>query len=348
MMLSFFSLSALALRNRWLLLGLPLVTVAVGVLLSRTTPPQYVAETRFAPQRSEQSGGQLAGIAAQFGVNLTSGPSSESIDFYAALLRSRTLLGEIAAMPLARQPASGRAATVADVLAPDASSAKRTTAAIGQLNARLQIVPDVRANLVTVRIKLHDPELAESVLARLLELVQQFNIEKRQTSAAAERSFVEDRLQEAERELREAEGALEAFMDRNRRWRESPQLSLAESRLQSRVDLRREVFISLSQSFERARIDEVRNTPVFTVLDPPAGSARRTGGTPLLVVVVGLVLGFGMAVAIVATREFVAAQRERDPAGWAELRRWRQHGTQAVEPSGGRVRAAEPAASEVR
>jgi uncharacterized protein involved in exopolysaccharide biosynthesis len=346
MKVSFFRLGVLALRNRWLLLGLPLLTAAVGAVVSLNAPPKYIADTRFAPQRNEQGPFQLAGLAAQLGVNLMSRGNSESIEFYVELLRSRTLLAEVATSPLPRPGGSQDEIRVADVLAADASPANRVRVAIGRLRRDLQVIPDVRASLVTVRLNAHDPQVAESVLARVLELVQQFNIEKRQTSAAAERGFVEARLRETERELRDAEDALETFMARNRRWRESPQLSLEESRLQSRVQLRREVFTSLSQSFERARIDEVRNTPVFTVLDAPPGSARRTGGTFPLVIFVGLILGFALAAGTVATREYLASLRERDPAGWAELRGWRQRRDPPPEKDV-QVRHAEPAASEL-
>jgi uncharacterized protein involved in exopolysaccharide biosynthesis len=245
-------------------------------------------------------------------------------------------------MPVPARAKGGEAGTVAELLAPDTRGARRRAAAVGELSQRLQVQPDLRSNLVTVRLTLPDAVLAEAVLQRLLDLVQEFNIEKRQTSAAAERRFVEGRLREAEREMRAAESELQRFMSRNRRWEDSPLLSMQASQLQARVSLRQDVYTSLAQSYEKARIDEVRNTPVITIIDSPAGSARRAGGSLPLVLVLALGLGFALAVAWIATYEFLAAQREHDPDGYAALR------ALARRRGGVRVRGAAAAATGAR
>jgi uncharacterized protein involved in exopolysaccharide biosynthesis len=337
MNLTIYRLGALALKNRWLLLGLPLVTAMVALSAYFIRPPRYLAEARFAPQRTEAGGAsQFAGLAAQFGLNLGAAGPGEPLEFYAELLRSRMLLEGAVAMPVA-SGAAARVRTVADVLAPGEPASRQRAAAVRGLAGRIQVLPDARSNLVTVRLTMADAALAESVLQRLIELVQEFNIEKRQTSAAAERRFVEGRLQAAERELRAAEAELERFMSRNRRWRESSLLSLQATQLQARVSLRQDVYTSLAQSFEKARIDEVRNTPVITVIDQPIGSARRTGGSLPLVLVLSLGLGLLFAAAWIATTEYLGQQRQRDPAGYAALRALYRHdpGTQRTSPPRG-------------
>lgn len=333
MSLTIYRFGAIALKYRWLLLTLPAVTALTALAVFLLRPPQYLAEARFAPQRGEQAGAsQFAGIAAQFGLNLGGGGPSEPLEFYVELLRSRMLLEATVAMPVPAS-ANGARGTVADVLAPGEPASRQRARAVRELAERLQVLPDVRSNLVTVRLALADASLAETVLQRLIELVQEFNIEKRQTSAAAERRFVEGRLKEAERELRAAEAELQRFMSRNRRWRESPLLGMQATQLQSTVTLRQDVYTSLAQSFEKARIDEVRNTPVITVIDQPIGSARRTGGSLPLVLVLALGLGFVLAVAWVATREYLAMQRQRDPAGYAALRAQYRRGGGARVPA---------------
>jgi hypothetical protein len=66
-----------------------LVVVVVTLILLRT----YTVESSFTPQ-SERLSSNLAGIAAQFGVQLPAADAGASPDFYVELLESRRILGE--------------------------------------------------------------------------------------------------------------------------------------------------------------------------------------------------------------------------------------------------------------
>jgi uncharacterized protein involved in exopolysaccharide biosynthesis len=108
----------------------------------------------------------------------------------------------------------------------------------------------------------------------MLRLVSEFNLNRRQTKAGADRRFVETRVRESLDSLRGAEAALEAFLQRNREYRNSPQLVFAYDRLDREVRMRQQLYTTLIQSYESARIDEVRNTPVITVMEAPDLPAR--------------------------------------------------------------------------
>jgi uncharacterized protein involved in exopolysaccharide biosynthesis len=104
---------------------------------------------------------------------------------------------------------------------------------------------------------------------RLVSGVGRFNVERRKSQAAAERQFVDGLAAEAERDLRTAEDGLQSFLQRNREMGGSPQLVFERDRLQREVALRQQVYTSLLQNREEARIREVRDTPVITVLEDP-------------------------------------------------------------------------------
>jgi uncharacterized protein involved in exopolysaccharide biosynthesis len=112
----------------------------------------------------------------------------------------------------------------------------------------------------------------------------------------------------AQQALSIAEDALLAFLVQNRRYQDSPQLSFEYNRLQRRVEQQQQLYTSILTAYEQARIEEVRNTPVITVLDSPEGTARRSGST-ILNVVLGIVLGFVAAVIIAMAMEFVSNLR---------------------------------------
>ena len=103
----------------------------------------------------------------------------------------------------------------------------------------------------------------------ILDLVHTFDLTTRQTQAGAERRFSGERLAELTGELRDAEDTLKSFLIENRVFSNSPALQFEHDRLQRAVTMRQELVTSLAQAYERARIEEVRNTPVITLIDPP-------------------------------------------------------------------------------
>ena len=55
--------------------------------------------------------------------------------------------------------------------------------------------------------------------------------------------------------------------------------------------MRQELVTSLAEAHESARIEEVRNTPVITVIDPPRVPAVRDPKGRLTVLVFGIIIG---------------------------------------------------------
>jgi uncharacterized protein involved in exopolysaccharide biosynthesis len=192
--------------------------------------------------------------------------------------------------------------------------------AVDRLRRNVSVATDPKSGLVTLRVSARGRELSETISRRLLDLVNEFNLQKRQTQAAAERKFVESRLLEARRELEAAEGDMQAFLQRNRSYQGSPQLTFEAGRLQRRITLRQEVYSSLAESFERARIDEVRNTPLITVVDAPEGSGRKAGNV-LVTAVVGLIAGACIALLIAFALEMLDRARREGAQEYLELRR---------------------------
>ncbi len=130
-------------------------------------------------------------------------------------------------------------------------------------------VRELRAlNAVEVSVTTRWPSVSLAIASRLVKGVGRFNVETRKSQAAAERQFVEARADEAQRALREAEDRLQSFLQRNRAF-VAPELAFQRDRLQREVALRQEVYTTLLQKREEARIREVRDTPVITMLEEP-------------------------------------------------------------------------------
>jgi uncharacterized protein involved in exopolysaccharide biosynthesis len=307
------------LARRALVLGVPITAALLAALLSMLRGPVYSAESRFTPQTRDNYVERFSGLAAQLGITMPSGKPSESIDFYASLLNSTQLLRE-AALTRFTLPGGVRSTLVEVYRRRGASEEQRLRKTVDRLRRRIAVSVEPKAGIVVVRVSAPTQLLAEQLNRRVLDLVNDFNLKKRLSAATTERRFIESRLQQAAGELARAESQLEAFTDRNRRLQGSPQLRLQEARLARQLDLRQEVFRSLSQAYEQARIEEVRNTPVITVVDAPERSGRRVSRGVLLAGVLGALLGLVFAAGVVLFAEYLNWLAASRPVEYANFR----------------------------
>jgi uncharacterized protein involved in exopolysaccharide biosynthesis len=313
----------LLLRNAGLIAGIVALTALLATTFTLVRGANYVAESRFTPHGGTQGPNRLAGLATQFGINVSNAADDESVDFYAELARSTELLREVASTRYNFSLKNGEvhSGTIAELyhLKGDTQEEKlrRATA---WLHDATSAGANVKAGLVTLRTTAKWPELATLINRRLLDLINEFNVKKRKTSASAEREFVEARLEASKNELRTAEEAVQRFKEQNRLLG-APQLQAQLARLERQVDLQNQVYTGLATAYEQARVEEVRNTPVVTVVDGPEHSAKRAGGILLVNILIGIVVGTLLGIVAALLREYLRRVERDDPATYAEFDR---------------------------
>jgi uncharacterized protein involved in exopolysaccharide biosynthesis len=320
-------LNALLRRWRMVVLAALLGGVVLGgrALLNR----EFVASAVFLTNRPSVPAGGLSGIAAEFGVNLSGTMGTESPAFYARLLRSRQLLRSVLTTTFTFQPyPDGTDETTVGTLlellgATGETEHQLMLDAVRRLDARLGVATDGGTGLVTLRVRMPWRLLSEQVAARLVGLVNEFNLETRQSQARQEREFVEARLESARAELEQAENELQEFHSENREIRPLSRLAVEAARLQRRVDVLQQVALTLAEAYEQVRIEEVRNTPAITVVDTPHGSGRRQGGV-VVGALLGAMLGAAVALAWIAFSEMLGKEQVSHPGDVEEFRRLRK------------------------
>jgi uncharacterized protein involved in exopolysaccharide biosynthesis len=298
--LALVGLARLVLAHRRAILSsgaLALVLVVGFTLLQRRS---YTSSAVFMPQASESPLARLSGLAAQFGFAVPGNEGSPPPAFYADLLESRGVLQRAVLTPYGPYAVGDGGDTVQRTLIDiyqvrGRTAGERRDAAVRRLRDDLRITVARETDLITLEVTTRSAALSQQVAARMVQLVGEFNLKTRQTRAGAERQFVEARLQDARSELKAAEDRLQVFLQRNRDFRSAPQLAFQYDRLQRDVTMRQELYTSLAQSFEQARIEEVRNTPVITIVEPAnlptSPDRRRTVLKGLLGLIAGLLIG---------------------------------------------------------
>lgn len=268
--ISLVGLGTTLLRNRWRIARWMLLGAVVAGLWAFSKPAVYSASASFVPQGNDVSRTGLASFAGQFGVALPNTNPSLSPEFYSALLKSHVLLRDVAKDTFVVRGLGNRRVRFVDLFKVQGASEKeREDKAIRLLMDIVKTSVAKTTGIVEVSVATRWPSVSLAIVARLVEGVNAFNQRTRQVQAADERKFVEGRLTVAGAELRQAEGQLEDFLTTNRQFGVSSELTMQRDRLQRNVTLRQQVFTSLTQSLEEARIREVRDTPVITVIEPP-------------------------------------------------------------------------------
>jgi uncharacterized protein involved in exopolysaccharide biosynthesis len=211
---------------------------------------------------------------------------------------------------------------------PGKSTEERLQRGVIWLQNLIEVTVDKPTGIVTLEVDMPGAELAAALANHMVKLLNEFNLERRQSQSREQRRFTGERLAEAEQNLRAAERSQLAFFQRNRDYSSSPVLSFEANRLQRDVDVKQELFLTLSKAHTEARIAEVRDTPVLTVVDSAVAPFRRSRPRRTVGVLMALALGtvVGIAVAyVVDFRRRAAPEQHPDylamREAWAQARR---------------------------
>lgn len=323
---SFLEVADMLLKRWKLVVGLPWAAALVATTISLLTPPHYTAITSFIPESGTEGirlPGGLAGLALQFGIGLSGNPNSP--EFYTDILESRTLRDQALRArledPYTEMP--NDSATLLDILKIDGDSeTERLERGRKEMVRRVSINVANETGIVHVSVKTRYPALSADVANLLVGLLNQFNLKTRQTEGRERRLFIEGRLSAAGVELRNAEETLGGFLEQNRLFQDSPQLSFDYERLQRQVRIKEQVFTTLRQQYEEARIQEVDDTPLITVIDRAVPPEEKSSRRSRFVIIVSL-LGGILAVFIAFGREYVERTKQRNEQAVQDLaRRW--------------------------
>lgn len=183
---------------------------------------------------------------------------------------------------------------------------KEESAVMTWLTPRITLTSS--GGVMEVATTLPDPKAAALVNAMLIEYIQEYITEYRVEKATQNLEATLERYELAKERYEEAQTALAEYRDQNINiTTESAQIR--EQRLSNEASLRFNIYNSISQEVEQARMIRQQQIPVFNTLEKPnVPSAPSTGTSPLLMVFSG-VLGLFFGVGIVLVRSFFGSSQ---------------------------------------
>lgn len=302
--ISLFTLASVLLRHRGRIVRWALLWGALAVIPVLVTGPTWTARASFVPQASSNAAESgLTSLAGQIGlIALAGSTGSQSPEFYENLITLPVILGAVVADTITVAEEGGSRRAVIDLLgirAPTVAWARDK--GIRKLRDAVTTQVAAKTGVVAVEVRTRWPSVSVAVVERILSEVNRFNLQSRQSQAAEERRFVETRIVAQQRSLGNAEGRLGNFLQRNREYLNSPQLRFEYDHLERDVTLQQQVLVDLSRSVEEARIREVRDVPVVTVVESPRLPARPDPRGLAFRGLLGVLLGafLGVVVALI-------------------------------------------------
>lgn len=302
----------------WVFLGAMSLATCV-VVLGLREHRKFTTSASFVPAKRSISAGGASSIAAQFGLSFPSTDPAQSPQFYVDLLTSDEILRALVNTDYVFRRDTGVVrGTLVDILTPRGKPRPvRVERAIGRLRTSINAGASLKTGVITFSVTAENPELAKQMGERMLDRLNTFNLESRAAQAATERRFTETRLDEVRNDLRAAEDRVQEFMQENRDFRSSARLSLDEQRLQRDVDMRQQVYTALVQAYEQAKIEELRDTPVITVLERPRAAVVPNSRGLLKRGVLAILGGALLVILFAFLREFFIGASESGNSGTA-------------------------------
>jgi uncharacterized protein involved in exopolysaccharide biosynthesis len=316
---------------RWrMVVSVMVGAVLLGLAASVIVPPLYRSKASFVANSSSSSKLQgalgnssgLGGIISQLGGSVGGDPS-ESPNFYVALLSSRELLTRLleSKFPNPRTAAPGDSATLLSILRiKKADPERRMELAVKQMSKAIDAGLDTKTNMVFFSVDARWGELSSQIANRLIELVSTFDREIRVSRAKSMRVFLQMRHDSAQTALRQAEDNQRYFYEKNRGFiGGSPSLRFEEQRIKREVDLASDLYVNLDRQLEVARIDEINDAALITVVDsavvPRKALWPRYWVTLFSAIAVGLLIGLLAA----GSAAVLADWRDRNTESWSYL-----------------------------
>ncbi len=150
---------------------------------------------------------------------------------------------------------------------------------------------DDKSGVITISAEFPDPVLAAQLTEKTVHYLTSYITEYRIEKVRQNLDFIQEQHAKSKKEFINAQESLANFRDRNKNI-VSARIQSEEDRLHAQYNLTFNVYNSLSQQLEQAKIKVQEETPVFKVLNPVQVPVEKSKPKRLFIIILWFLLGF--------------------------------------------------------
>jgi len=302
-------LQSLVKKRRWiyLLVG---VAVLTTVILCLFLPNQYTSTAVILPSggTADKLGGltEFADLAGGLSFGSVGLNLENSSYLYPDILRSR-LLSEAVVNKVYRYPQGGKTKSQNLFGYFKAKKMDNATKALAQIT---DFDMNRKTGIIAISVTTTNRYLSAGIANEYINQLEEYNLDTRRSKAKENEKFISQRLKEVKEELKQAEDNLEVFQLKNRNFNtaSSPELAMELARLEREAEIKSQVFLTLTQQYELARVESKKDVPIVQVLDYATPPEEKAGPNRKALVLASFLLSSFLGIAIVLSLELGKAK----------------------------------------
>lgn len=251
-------------------------TLVVALVYSLLLPNKYTSVATILPSGGGDELSELSDLAggslAELGLGSFIQASENSSAIFPKVLTSRYLSEQVLNHRFDfKDKGKSKSLTLLEYL-----DAANIDLAILELAGLVRVDLDRRTGYITLTVTTEYPQLSSLVVRDYLKLLDDYNINHRQSKARENEKFIAKRVTEAGVDLALAETVLARLRDANRNYTTSgdPELHKELDRLERDVTVKETIYLTLVKKHELAKVEAAKDVPIVQVLD--------NGVTPLI------------------------------------------------------------------
>ena len=316
-------------QNRFYIIKTTAVFLIIGFVVAISVPREYTCTVKMMPESDKSViSGSVSSLAALAGINI-SNESGEGINqlYYPDVVKSMPFLTGLMNMSLTDYEGNITLYNYIDkeikspwwtyvIQSPfiiidlikgsetvDQQStidyynlSKKQDEKISDLKERIDVSIDKQTALITTSVTMQDPVLAACISDTIVNRLNRYVIEYRTNKAQQDLEYIQKLFSDARLKYFDAQSAYAQFIDRNKNVI-SESFQVEQERLRNEQSLAFDVYSTLAQQVEQAKMKVQEETPSVTIIEParvPAVKSNMSRATIILTFIFcGLIGGFG-------------------------------------------------------
>jgi len=173
---------------------------------------------------------------------------------------------------------------------------------ISQLNRAIDKIDDLiyvderNSGLIVVSVHMEEPKLASDIANYISDYVVSFIEKEQRDFADKSKEFIMDRMQISKQELNDSEEKLTNFRKKHPLVLDTPDLQLDRARLIRTVDVNQQVFITIREQLEIAKIEASKERLFINILDKAEQNPDRDKPNRLFLVLIITLCGLFISI----------------------------------------------------